>query len=426
MDRRDFLRRSAATAAGLALPYYVPAHVLGSTTRPAANDRLKVAFIGCGGRARHLMINEGLNKHADIVAVADCFLPQIDEARKLLPNAGKVNAYQDYRKLLEKEKLDAVFIPTTTHARVSIAMEAMAAGLDVYAEKPVALTVTEGRALARAVAYYKRVFQAGTQQRSIPINAWASQRIRRGLIGRVKEVHCCNFTGPRVWDDTDLKEEMPAGLDWDLWCNQTPLRPYQKILHRGWQLFRAYDGGGQSWGVTGWGTHALDQVQCALGTDDTGPVEIWSEPAKPEPMVTMRYANGTLLKLDGKQRGLEDLGAIFVGEKGTFEIRRGSCVAEHEEWLKDAPADTPLGPGEAADHLDNFFECMRTRNKPRADVETAQRATTLCILVNLCRELNRKLHWDPQKERFTGDDEANRLLARQRRTGYELPGRFMA
>jgi len=425
MKRRDFLKHSAAAAAISASP-------LGCSLmqpkqgRLGANDEIRVGFIGCGGRSRHLMLNEGLFNHARIVALADCFLPRCYDAAKKLPDGDQLPKYQNYHEMLEKEQLHAVFVPTTTHARVLICIHAMQAGLDVYAEKPVALTIAEGRSLVKAARRYKRVFQAGTQQRSIPINVWASKLVRDGAIGKVHTVQACNFIGPEVWEPKPA-QPMPDGLDWDQWCNQTELRPYHKLIHRQWMRWWDYDGGGKSWGVSGWGTHALDQVQCALGTDDTGPVEIWPEEidATGNRRVTMRYANDTLLKLHGPHRKYEDLGAIFMGDKGTIEIMRGSCKADPVELLKDAPPNTPApGPGEAIEHFNNFFECMRSRKKPNADVEIAQRSTTLCSLVNICRDLGRKLTWDPKQEKFVGDDDANKHLSRPRRKGYELPKEF--
>jgi len=130
----------------------------------------------------------------------------------------------------------------------------------------------------------------------------ASKLVREGAIGKVHTVVACNFAGPKVWKPRDTPDDKPADLDWDQWCNQTELRPYYLELYAAWSDWSDYDGGGQVWGVTGWGTHSLDQVQCALGTDDTGPVEIWPEEQGPRCRITMRYANGTLLKLEGKNR----------------------------------------------------------------------------------------------------------------------------
>lgn len=385
-----------------------------------ANDRLRIGFIGLGGRAQWLLKNEKF-PNADIVAFADCFLPQCEKAAAIRPELARCTRYQDYRVLLEKEKLDAVFIETTTHARALIAVQAMQAGLDIYAEKPLTLTVQEGQVLRHAVARYKRVLQTGTQQRSIPINAWASRFVREGGLGKVQEVIACNFEPPKRWTARP-EQPKPEGLDWDLWCNQTELRPYHEELRGRWSWYWDYDGGGQSWGVSGWGTHALDQVQCALGTDETGPVEIWAEGEGERPPVIMRYASGTLLKMTGTARpDHSDLGAIFVGEKGRIEIKRGSLVADPVSLVADAPPDTPEGPGESGFHIANFFDCVRSRKLPNAGVEAGHRATTVCHLTNICRELGRKLKWDPRSERFVDDPEATARLSRPRRPGYELP-----
>lgn len=420
MKRREFLRRSATLGAAFAFPMLVPRHVLGAGHGTAPNDRIRVGFIGMGGRARWILKKEAL-PGAELVAVCDCFLTRCDEAAKQIAGGERWKKYQNHLEMLDKEKLDAVFVETTTHARVLICLHALQAGCDVYAEKPQSLTVVEGRTLVKAVKKHRRILQTGSQQRSMPINRYASKLVRDGAIGKVHTVITCNFAGGKVWTPHDTPDELPAGLDWDQWCNQTALRPYYLDLYSRWGNYTDYDGGGQVWGVTGWGTHSLDQVQCALGTDRTGPVEIWPEDTGPQCRVTMRYANGTLVKLEGKNRGMEDLGAIFIGDKGRIEIKRGDYTADPKELRDDAPPVTPQGDHEAIPHIENFFDSIRTRKAPNADVETGHRATTLCHLVNICRALQRRLKWDPKREHFVGDEEANHLLSRPRRLGYELP-----
>lgn len=422
MNRRAFLTRSAVLAAGvLASSRSACAQARPAPRTPGPNDRIQLGFIGLGGRARWILKNEAL-PGAEVVAVADCFLPRLDEAASQVAGGDRWRKYQDYRQMLEREKLDAVFVETTTHARVLISIHAMMAGCDVYVEKPQSLTVEEGRALVTASQKYRRIVQTGSQQRSMPINRYASDLVRTGAIGRIHTVVTHNFLGPKPWRPKDDPNEMPAGLDWDQWCNQTPLRPYYMDLQFKWGELEDYDGGGQMWGVTGWGTHSLDQVQCALGTDDTGPVEIWPESTAPGNVpVTLRYAQGTLLKLEGKQRGMEDLGAIFLGDKGRIEIVRGDFLTDVPELKKDAPPPTPQGNHESIPHIRNFFDCMRSRKATHADAETGHRATTLCHIVNICRKVRRRLHWDPVQERFADDPEANALLSRPRRAGYELP-----
>lgn len=445
MNRRNLLRRAAAIAA----PFVLPSGVLGQKGRPGPNDRLQVGFVGAGQRARWLMQYFGAEiPEAEIVGVADCYLPRCyGKDARFPPTVSPMGAnferwgkYQNYLEMFEKEKLDAVWIETTTHARVLTAIHAMQAGLDVYAEKPISLTIGEGRSLVSAAHKLNRIFQAGSQQRSIPIDRYASELVRSGKIGKIQAALVCNYLPALNWTPQP-EQPVPDGMDWDRWCNQTELRPYHPLLQMRWHKWWDYDDGGESWGVSGWGSHGLDQMQCALGMDDTGPVELWTEdkyvednadfPMRIEPdanlslhrkPVIMRYASGTLLKLEepGKA-GLDQLGGTLIGENGTIHIMRGDYTADPPELRKGAPATTPLGRGEDAFHLKNFIECVRTRKKPNADVETAHRATSLCHLVSICRKLDRKLRWDPHAEKFIGDEEANLMLSRPRREGYELP-----
>lgn len=423
MKRREFLSRSAATAAAISFPTIIPRHVLAADGVPGANDRIQLGFIGVGGRAAGLMTDESF-PGAEIVAVADCYKFRYEQAASKVPGGDKWHKYQNYQELLEKEKLDAVFVETTTHARARIMVHAMQAGLDVYGEKPMSLTIQEGRHVVNAVKKYNKVFQTGSQQRSMPANMHACKLIHEGAIGKVHTVVVCNFEPGKVWaPPSPNPDPVPDGLDWDAWCNQTELRPYYELMRKSWGEYVDFDGGGQCWGVTGWGTHSLDQAQAGLGTDDTGPLEIWPEEQGPLCKITMRFANGTLLKLEGAKRegNLDDLGAIFIGDKGKIEIIRGSFTCTPEDLHKDSPANTPLGAHETTPHITNFLECVRSRQKPNADVETGHRATTLCHLVNICRTVQRKLQWDPKAEQFVGDEEANKLLSRPRRKGYELP-----
>ncbi len=435
MNRRQFVQMAAA-------PMIASPRIFG------ANNRLKVGVIGVGNRARWLMQYFGKElDEVDLVAVADCYLPRTfgkdpGMARATPLNEGweKWAKYDSYHKMFDKEKLDAVWIQTTTHARALAIIQAMQAGVDVYGEKPIHLTVEEGWAIRRAAKRYGRVFQAGSQQRSMPINRYASELVRSGKIGKILEVKVCNYLPGLTWKPKEA-QPIPEGLDWDVWCNQTELRPYHPTLHRQWSYYDDYDDGGESWGVSGWGTHGLDQVQCALGMDRSGPVEIWTEDRETKDLpdfplaknadfklllnrkpVVMKFATGTLVKLqEPGKNSHSQLGGIFVGENGTIEIIRGDFTTDRPELKKNSPPVLPEGKGEDVPHLKNFVECVKSRKLTNADVDTAHRATTLCHLVSICRLLDRKLKWDPQEEVFVGDDDANRMLSRPRRKGYELP-----
>ncbi len=425
--RRTFLKAALGTT--VAAPQFVPSTALAAEGRPGANDRIHVGLIGSGHRSRDLTKESPAD--LKLVAVADCDLRQITGYRKEMKEVpGSVvtescAAYQNYREMLDKEKLDGVFVATTTHSRASICIHAMQAGLDVYAEKPLTITIEEGQYLIRAERKYGRVVQVGTQQRSIDINNFGSDLVRNGAIGKVHTVICPNFIGPVLRGKLPT-EPTPAEMNWDMWCHQTELIPYSPALHPGlgrWGRYRDYDGGGLGWGVTGWGAHAFDQVQRALGTDDTCPEEIRLEGEGPDAPVTMRYPNGTLLKLSLPKGKGPGLGAIFVGDKGKIEINRNRVASNPAELVEGAPppADKSEYASVAHAHIRNWVDCMRTREKPRADTEVGHRASVICILVNICRELGRSLKFDPVKEEFLNDDDANALRSRPRRKGYELP-----
>jgi predicted dehydrogenase len=447
----------------MSLPAIVPGRVLGLDGAAPASETVRVGVIGCGGRA-HGVVGDGKDVRGfRVVAVCDCQVSKAQGFAKARGGDEKWGVYEDFRRMIQQEKLDAVMIETTTHARAWIAVLAMQAGMDAYIEKPMCLTIAEGRRIVQAARKLGRVTQVGTQQRSMPINNWASDLVKNGAIGRVLTVIAPNFVGPERWTKTSSKDlGGPVEPWWDVWTNQAELRPYDRALHGGWARWWDYDGGGLCFGVTGWGAHSYDQINRALGTDATGPVELLLEEpvavrdtgkfvgktvggvtvgetgdidtgtdyhgmAKlrgPRAKVTMKFAGGTelALHLDG-DRG-PGLGAIFVGEKAKIEINRNKLASNPKELVR-----SPDNPGvnrrpETAYHIENWIECIKSRKRCNADIEIGQRASTLCYLVNIVREAGRvgePLRWDPAAERFTNSDEANRLLDRPRRKGYELP-----
>jgi predicted dehydrogenase len=429
-----------AGSAAFTLPYFVPGQVLGQAGQLGANETVRIGVVGLGGRARGLVSDCLQNVRGyRLVAISDCFAPLFATFLAQVKKAGfdgPCATYEDCREMFTKEKLDGVMVQTTTHARAWVCAHAMQAGLDVYIEKPMCLTVAEGRYLVNAARKWKRVTQVGSQQRSMPINNWASDLVKNGAIGKVHTVLAPNFIGPQTWTNQPPQPLPEGGCDgwWDVWTNQAPLRPYHSQLHHGWASWRDYDGGGKSFGVTGWGTHSYDQVNRALGTDETGPVEVLlEEPVRASQSgkfkgdrakVTMTFTTGTKLKLHLESEEGPGLGAIFVGDRGKIEINRGRVASNPKELV-----ESPDNPGKkdvagAAPHVANWLECIKTRARCNADVEFGQRSTTLCYLVNIARDLGRVgevLKWDPASERFTNCDEANLHLARPRRRGYELP-----
>jgi len=416
-SRRRFLKQAAAaTISGITLPHVIPSGVLARDGQPGANDRVIIGFVGTGGRARQLM--DHVPKDGRIVAICDCYRQRYVET--LAQKGTNWKTYQYYPEMFDKENLDAVVVATPDHARVLPSIRACEAGLDVYAEKPLTLTIAEGRVLVNAVRKYDRVFQVGSQQRTMEMNRFSCESVRTGGIGKIKAVLAVNYPGPRCY--TGLPEQpIPEGDDWDVWQSQAEARPFNHSLQFGWMQWRSYSGGQ----MTNWGAHGCDQIQWALGMSHTGPVELWSTAEGPNAPVHMRYANDVVVRYELAQGPMG--GGIFVGEDCKIEINRNKFTTNPPDFVKNPPepatAEIWEGPGWIArPHVQNWLDCIKTRERPNADVEIGHRSISICHLANIARELGRKLQWDPDNEVFLGgDEEANCYLDRPKRKGYELP-----
>ncbi len=425
LHRRRFLAGTAVAAAA------IPA--LGSRSVPAAPataakpavgpaDTVRVGAIGVGGRASLLL--EQLPEGATIVALCDVNVPRAWAFRE--KKGGDWPIYVDYRRILERSDIDAVIVGTGEFQRILPCIHACQAGKDVYAEKPLSLYVSEGRALVQSARKHGRVVQVGTQQRSMEINRLACKFVRDGGLGKLLEVRAVNYSnsnpGPSPFP---AAEPIPTGFDWNAWLNQAADRPYSGQW-MGWMGWRDFAGGE----MTNWGAHGVDQIQWALGRDDAGPVAVTPVTEGPNGQVVMTYADGLEVKfvLDKGPMG----GAVFVGEKGKLEINRNKVtsnppeiaagilaavdVAEEERKWSDE-----LALWQARHHLQNWLDCIKTREKPVADVEIGHRSVTVCHLANIARAVGRPLRWDPAAERFLDDSAADSLLTRERRKGFELP-----
>lgn len=432
----------------MAAPYVFPASVLAGPDRVGANERINLAWIGVGRRA-HQMLGDlrsapSIPGEARVVAVSDVYLEKcrlyIEAYREkvLQEESGPIAVYQDYRKILDRDDIDAVMVPTPEHWRALACVHACQAGKDVFAEKPLSLTIHEGRAMVQAARKYQCVFQVGTQQRSTARNREATELLRNGRLGKITDVVCQQWASSRPYADFDIPAEpVPEGMDWDTWCGQTEPVPYSERVYLtynnpGWHNLRRYSGGN----LANSGSHALDIVQWGLGTDDTGPVEAWAESASPGARLTYRYANGVRLHLgfppellertaSGETKEPEEkpsaFGAIFYGERGQLVEHRGRfntipIVLSQEPLPEDA-----IRVYESNHHFQNWLDCIKSREKPAADVEIGHRTCTVCHLGGIARQLGRKLTWDPEQEIFPGDDEANAYLRRPQRKPYQLP-----
>jgi predicted dehydrogenase len=416
LTRRQFIQRSAAASSAIALPAFVPAKVLGREGAAPPSEQIRIGFIGTGGRARQLM--DQVPEGGRIVAIADCYTQRT--ADTLTEKKAKWPAYQDYREMLDREQLDAVVVATPDHGRTLPCIRAMQAGLDVYAEKPLTAYIREGRILVDAARKLGRVFQVGSQQRTMEINEFCCRFVREGRLGKLKKVLGVNYTGPRKYEPLP-EEPTPAGDDWNTWCGPTPLRPFNGQLQFAWMQWWDYSGGE----MTNWGAHGVDQIQWALGKSHTGPVELWPLTPGPNGRVAMKYDDGVEVSFELEGTGPMG-GGIFVGSEAKMEINRNKFTTNPPDFVKDAPSAAEQGKWEGAGwiarpHIQNWLDCIKSRSLPNADVEIGHRSISVCHLLNITRELGRRLKWDPEKETFPDDAEANKLLDRPRREGFELP-----
>lgn len=425
-NRRTFLGQtgSALAAGAFGFPLLMPRSVRSAPGKPGPNDRITVGAIGVGGRASLLL--QQLPEDGQIVALSDCNVPRAEAFKAKA--GGDWPVYDDYRRILDRQDIDAVIVATGEFQRVLPCIQACQAGKDIYAEKPLTLYVREGRVLVEAVRRHKRVLQVGSQQRSMTLNRIACELIRTGGLGKVLEVRAMNYSCSEPSPSTPLAEQpVPAGLDWNNWLNQAAWRPFNSQW-LGWMRWRDFAGGE----MTNWGAHGVDQIQWALGADDTGPVEMWPLSSGANGQVAMRYANGVEVRFVLEQGRGPMGGAVFTCEKGKLEINRNKFTSnppeiaanllkkvdeaeEERKWSDD------LALWQARWHMQDWLDCMRTRQTPVADVEIGHRAITVCHLANITRWVGRRLRWDPAKEQFVGDDEANSYLDRPRRKGFELP-----
>ncbi len=458
VSRRSFLgSTTGAVAAGRALPGLLSASARGAGGGRSPNGRIQVGVIGLGAMGSgHLNVLLGRSE-TQVLAVCDVDATRRDAgvrrahqvygaARAAGTYSGCVG-YNDYREMLARDDIDAVVIATPDHWHSPMSADAARAGKDIYCEKPVSLTLDEGRRLVESVHRYGRVFQTGTQYRSIPIIGRVCEFVRGGGLGRLKGVytlwmksHIPTLGPSMVPLDPELPEEpAPEGLDWNLWVGPATYRGYNRAYHRNpspgvvpWVFCEAFGAGA----VTGYHSHAADVIQYAIGRETDGPVEILHPSSGAYPTLTCRYADGTLvhhLEHWGQAKSLyravpnhvrlEGLfGGLFVGERGwvTSMSAAGDIEVGPPELAASLGLRTRGVPIGTNTHHRNWFECLGTRGLPSAHAEIGHRSASLGHLVTLAYALGRSLKWDPAREEFAGDEVATRL----RRRALREPWRF--
>lgn len=447
-SRRRFLQNVAAAGAATIL---APSANRAFGYR-SPNDRPVFATIGL--RNQGWTITSKSFKFADFAALADV------DANVLAENVSKTekaqkkkpDAYKDYRKILDRDDIDAVMIATPDHWHTKIAVEAMLAGKDVYCEKPLTLTIDEGKLIEKVVKQTGRVFQVGTMQRSESQQRFlqAVALVKHGRIGTVKKV-TCGING-MIASPVIPVAPVPEQIDWDMWLGPAPKVDYRALpqlrkgygggvplysnCHYSFRNWHEYSGGK----LTDWGAHHVDIACWALGATDTGPSKITPtkftlpvEYKDGHPVVNDQYNAATAFDISVampndvemviKSEG--DNGIMFEGSKGRFFVNRGKIVGKPVEDLADNPLpdnaiEEVYGGPVSANHTANFIEGMNSRKQPISDVWSHNRMLEICHLSNIAMRLDRELKWDPKKREIIGDDQANSFLSRESRKEYSI------
>ncbi|WP_185213684.1 Gfo/Idh/MocA family protein [Sphingobacterium mizutaii] len=403
MNRRDFISKTALGAAAVTI---IPRHVLGGNGFLAPSDRLNLGFIGVGKQMYGLLNQFMKIPEAMVIAAADVDSSKLNnfigQANKL--NAAKaahqVQGFGQYRDLLAIKDIDAVIIASPDHWHAMHVVDAAKAGKDIYCEKPLALTIDEGRAMVNAVRKYKRVLQTGSMQRSQYNFRQAADLIRNGYIGDIKEV---NVSVGEPVKECDLPSlPTPAHLDWDSWIGPSLYRGYNPILSPAldapeWSLWRLYHGFGGGY-VTDWGAHMFDIVQWALGMDQSGPVS-FTPPDIPmaKEGLYFTYKNG--IKVHHKSWG--SFNAIqFLGTEGKIEVSREFLRSDKADLPKLQIAEKDRKVYYSENHYQDFVDAIKKRSKPICDVEIGHRTATVCNAVNIAYQIQKPIKWDPNKEVF--------------------------
>ncbi len=434
INRRQFLKK---TAVAVALPYIIPSSALGVGGAVAPSNRITVGCIGVGRMGTDDMRELLGFEEVQVLAVCDVDANRRETAKKLVEDryAGDRASgvyqgcalYNDYRELLARDDIDAVSIVTPDHWHALPAIAAAKAGKDIFLQKPLTLAIEEGRVLSDTVRRYGRVFQTGSQQRSDQRFRFACELARNERIGKLHTVKVGFGTDPPCGIEPPMP--VPEELDYNFWLGPAPWKPYtEKRVHPqkgygrpGWLRISDYGSGM----MTGWGSHHLDQAQWGMGAEYTGPVEIVGRGEYPREGLwdvhgpfdlEYTYADGVRVLCSNKYRG----GITFEGTDGWVWVTRGAMDAQPKSLLT-----TIIGPGEihlyeSKNHKGNFLECIRSQSETVAPVEIAHRSCTTCILGDMAMRLERKLRWDPARERFVDDPEADRLLNRPMRAPWQL------
>ncbi|MDQ3010273.1 MAG: Gfo/Idh/MocA family oxidoreductase [Acidobacteriota bacterium] len=446
IERRDFLKTSIAVAGSAAANDALGAPVVSTGAKPVlgTNDQIRVALIGCGGQGNWDTTDFLRQPNVKMVALCDVYKTSVEETFKTQPkiDAATTPVFSDFRRVLDKKDVDAVIIATPDHWHALTMIMACQAGKDVYVEKPLSLTIEEGRRMVAAARKHNRVVQVGTQQRSAKHFQEAAQMVREGKLGKITRVETWNYEAqfPRgIGKPPD--EAPPKDLDWDFYLGPAPKVAYNKNRHLGtFRWFWDYSGGM----MTDWGVHLIDIVHWAMNVDAPkavaamgGKYVIDDNRETPDTMSVVFEYPGFVMTYDyrilngrGKD-GRWGYGIMFYGTDGTMFVDRGGfeIFPEMEGKKRDslfvaktaaARMNVQRGDPSHIDHVANFIDCMKTRKPPTSDVEIGHRSTTAPHLANISLRSGRRIQWDGVSETIIGDAEASKWLSKEYRPPWKL------
>jgi hypothetical protein len=417
-NRRRFLQTALQAGAVLATPCVIPGAVLGKDGAVPPSEQIVMAGIGIGGRGSYDL---GCFMHEpDVRFVACCDVRADRRQRTKQTIEGKYGAcdeYRDFRELLARPDIDAVLITTGSNWHALLSIHAAKAGKDVYCEKPCSKTIMESLALADVFRRTARVFQGGMQRRNLPHFEFAAELARQGKLGKLQAVHAHPGglgTTTSVWP-APQPEPTKDEVDWDMFLGSAAWRPYSRsLLNSGFEKGGGMVGGG----CLEWGSHCIDMCQWANRADNTAPIEYF--PLE-NGQATARYANG--VKLVARNEGWLPLGSCpvrYEGETGWVEAGDSGKLVLSSPTLLGGKKVPEIGGYPATFHIRNFLNCVKSRGQPRVNAQVACQSHIVCHAINIAVFLNRKLSYDPQKNEFLGDDEANRLRGEAIRDPWRL------
>lgn len=457
VTRRHFIKSHLAAAlAASTFPTIIPASALGKDGAVAPSNRIAVGCVGVGPQGRGVMSNFLPQGDCRVIALCDLAKRNLDAALGMVKQQYKDDGcatYHDFRQLLARKDIDAVLIATPDHWHVPVAYEAARADKDMYLEKPMGLSVEEDQVLRQTCQQRKRIFQFGTQQRSSAQFRQACELVRNGRIGKLQQINVwCSASHP---GGSTKPAQPPADLDYPFWLGPAPDKPYTdgkafdgdpKDTWKTWWFNYDYALGF----IAGWGVHPLDIAYWGHPGMMKAPLEIEGKAVIPEEgacntsvawEVNFTFADGVRLSYKGTRNGYDkvtpmndlqpwekkygraiDHGTSFEGTDGWILVDRGAIRASSDALLETKPGPNDLKLPQSSNHVRNFLDSIRSRKPAICPIEDAVQADILCHLSDIASRLERKLRWDPAKERFVGDDQANQRLAmRPMREPWALP-----